>query len=354
MPHVPHSAPQPAVAEPVANALSLVRRTRAPSFRDMSPVAFDAYMQACETARAEADPWLRPAVDRRRIAALGDAFHRAYHVLDQADLPAETEEEKLTPTQLHVLLCADLFTGLRIRYDGRNDVLAGAELGLYYDTHPGLDPGRVAPDLSVVFGTGPQVDTSYVFWRQRRAPAFAMEVLSPATWRRDLGVKRDIYAKLRIRDYVIFDPLDHISPRLLGLTLSGDGYRRVPVEELPNGMVGVYSRALGLYVCHETPWPASGWHTCRHGRLRWYDPATREYLETPEEMGRRIAQASDRAVREAKRAEQEANRAQREAKRAEQEAKRAEQEAKRAAAAEARVAELTARLRALTEQSAER
>ena len=206
---------------------------------------------------------------------------------------------------------------------------------------------RAGPDLSVVFGTGPRVDTSYVFWRQRRAPAFAMEVLSPATWRRDLGVKRDIYAKLRIRDYVIFDPLDHISPRLLGLTLSGDGYRRVPVEELPNGMVGVYSRALGLYVCHETPWPASGWHACRHGRLRWYDPATREYLETPEEMGRRIAQASDRAVREAKRAEREANRAQREA-------NRAEQEAKRAAAAEARVAELTARLRALTEQSAER
>lgn len=352
---MPSLVPQPTGPAPVAKPMRLVPPAWAVNCTNMAPEAFDAYVQASETARAEADPWLRPAVDRRRILALGDAFRRPYHVLDQADLPEETEEEKLTPSPLHVLVCADLFAGLRSHYDERDDVTAGVELGHYYDTHPGLDPGRVAPDLSVVFGAGPRLHSSFVFWRQRRTPAFVMEVLSPATWRRDLGIKRDIYAKLRIRDYVIFDPGDHISPRLLGLTLWEDGYRRVPVEELPGGMVGVYSQALGLYVCHEKPWPAFGWHTYRrHGRVRWYDPAARAYLETPEEMARRIARESDRAVREAGRADDEARRADDEARRADDADRRAEQEANRAAAAEARVRELSAQLRALTQQHPER
>ena len=352
---MPSLVPQPSGHVPAAQSSPLAPPAWANSWCDMSPAAFDAHVQAFETARAEADPWLRPAVDRRCIRALGDAFHRPYHVLDQADLPEETEEEKLTPTPLHVMVCADLFAGLRIHYAERDDVAAAVELGHYYDTQAGQDPGRVAPDLSVVFGTGPRIHSSFVFWRQRRTPAFVMEVLSPATWRRDLGIKRDIYAKLRIRDYVIFDPGDHISPRLLGLTLWQDGYRRVPVEELPGGMVGVYSQALGLYVCHEKPWPAFGWHTYRrHGRVRWYDPAARAYLQTPEEIAMRLGRESDRAAHEAKRADDEARRAEHEAKRADDEATRAEHEAKRADDAEARVAELTARLRTLTQRDAER
>lgn len=338
---MPDLAPQLPVAVPAAPAVPPLGRACPPSFRDLPPEAFDAYVDAVETARAEADPWLLPAVDQRRIAALGDAFRRPYHVLDQADLPVETEEERLTPKPLHVVLCEDLSVGLRLRYGRRPDVLACAELGLYYDSLPGLGPGRVAPDLSVVFGASPQGRTSYVFWRERKAPAFAMEVLSPSTWRRDLGRKRDIYAKLGIRDYVIFDPDDHISPRLLGLTLGDGAYRRLPVEELPDGMVGVYCRTLGLYVCHERPWPATGWHADGDpGRLRWYDPAVREYIETPAEM-------TKRAATEAKRAATEAERANRETERANREAERANREAERAVAAEARTAELMARLRVL-------
>ena len=329
---MPDHALSPAPTARPPAGMCAVAKVPKPHYRDLPPEELDAYLEALETERAAADPWLLPAVDRRHIAALGDAFHRPYHTLDQADLPEETEEEKLTPAPLHVALCTGLQVGLDLRYAGRDDVLAVQELGLYYDSVAGARPGRAAPDLAVVFGASRRGRTSYVFWRERKVPAFALEVLSPSTWRRDVGIKRDIYAKLGIRDYVIFDPDDHIAPRLRGYTLRDGVYRPVPREVLPGGMVGVRSRALGLLVCHEDPWPRSGW--CADGepgKLRWYDPARRQYLEVHGEL-----------VSRAKRAEARAERAQEQA---EQERERAAREGERADAAEARVAQLMARLR---------
>ena len=142
------------------------------------------------------------------------------------------------------------------------------------------------------------VGRSYVFWRERKAPAFAMEVLSPSTWQRDVGLKRDIYAKLGIRDYVIFDPDDHIAPRLQGFALRDGAYQPVPAKALPGGMVGVWSEALGLYVCHEEPWPKSGWRTDGEvGKLRWYDPAERRYLETRRRQRRGPIKSKDEPTR---------------------------------------------------------
>ena len=319
-----------------------MREARTPHYRDLSDEALDDYIEGLEIERAAADPWLLPAVDQRRIAALGDAFHRTYHVLDQADLPEETEDEKLTPTPLHTALCVGLQAGLELRYHGRDDVLAVQELGLYYDSVSDMRAGRAAPDLSVVFGASPRGRRSYVFWRERKAPAFAMEVLSPSTWQRDVGLKRDIYAKLGIRDYVIFDPDDHITPRLQGFALRDGAYQPVPAKALPGGMVGVWSEALGLYVCHEEPWPESGWRTDGEvGKLRWYDPAERRYLETPKET-------AQRADQEQRRADQAQERVDQEQERADQAQERADQEQERADAAEARVAELMARLQSLT------
>ena len=285
-----HAGRLPALAMP-ADA-----KTPRPHYHDLSPEALDAYLEALETERAEADPWLLPAVDRRHIAALGDAFHRPYHALDQADLPEETEEEQLTPTPLHTALCMGLQVGLDLRYAGRDDVLAVQGLGLYYDSIAGARPGRAAPDLAVVFGASPCERSSYVFWRERKVPAFVMEVLSPSTWRRDVGTKHGIYANLGICDYVVFDPDDHITPRLRGYTLRDGVYRPVPREELPGGMVGVRCRSLGLHVCHEEPWPHSGWRSYGEpGKLRWYDSARGQYLEVHGEMASRAARAQERA-----------------------------------------------------------
>ena len=101
-------------------------------------------------------------------------------------------------------------------------------------------------------------------------------------------------------------------PTLAGFELSGGGYRPLPEETLPGGLVGVHSKVLGLCLCVK-PTGSEPLDVA----LRWYDLATGGFLPTRHEWadGKRQAEA------------------------------RATQEAKRRKAAEARVAELEAALR---------
>ena len=58
------------------------------------------------------------------------------------------------------------------------------------------------------------------------APDLVIEILSPGTRRRDLTVKREIYARFRVREYWIVDP-NARSVRVLAPT--GDRYVEIPV-----------------------------------------------------------------------------------------------------------------------------
>lgn len=76
-------------------------------------------------------------------------------------------------------------------------------LGLVFAGHPVIQTkdSHVEPDLIVRQPPAPKSD-----WKDAPVPILVVEVLSPTTWRRDVGPKRDFYVnEVRVPDYWIVD-----------------------------------------------------------------------------------------------------------------------------------------------------
>ena len=169
---------------------------------------------------------------------------------------------------------------------------------LYYvEGNPKLS---VAPDCYVALGLTDEAIESivrhntYLAWEVGKAPDFVMEIASPSTWRRDLGEKRDVYARMGVREYWRYDATggDFYGEPLVGERLAGEEYERMIIRHEDDGSVWGHSEALNLDL-----W----W---RDGNLRFWDPVRGEWLLSHEEEhdGRlaaeaRAASAEDRAAR---------------------------------------------------------
>ena len=208
-------------------------------------------------------------------------------------------------------------SALRVRYAGRSDVYVSCDLLIYYEE--GNPRVSVAPDVFVVFGVEDRMRMNYKVWEEGKGPDFVLEVASPSTWREDVGRKRDIYARLGVKEYWLYDPLgEHLKPALQGNRLVDGEYERQPLVKSLDGRLVLYSGTLGLEL----------WAKGR--KMRFRDPGTGLDLLSHDEE-------HDRAEREAV--------ARRSAEtRAGREAAARQQEAAARRAAEARVAELEALL----------
>ncbi len=139
----------------------------------------------------------------------------------------------------------------------------------------------------------------YVISEVGQPPDFVLEVGSPSTGRHDYTAKRDIYARLEVREYWRFDPSGgrwHDAP-LAGEVLADGVYRPLPIDYDDDGLVRGHSPSLGL----ELHW--------ENRQLRFWDPATREYLPDLVEALEALADAETRAERAESRAEQAETRA---------------------------------------------
>ena len=201
-------------------------------------------------------------------------------------------------------------SALRVHYAGRNDVYVSGDLLIYYEE--GNPRVSVAPDVFVVFGVEDRMRMNYKVWEEGKGPDFVLEVASPSTWREDVGRKRDIYARLGVKEYWMFDPLgEHLKPALQGNRLVDGEYERQPLLTSLAGRLGLHSGTLGLEL----------WAKGR--KMRFRDPETGlDLLSHDEEHAARQAAVvrADAAVA------------------------RADAAVARADAAEARVAELEALL----------
>ena len=206
----------------------------------------------------------------------------------------------------------DLFGPLRARYAPAENVYVGIDLLIYYQR--GDKERKVAPDVFVVRGVPKRSRDTYQIWEEGKAPDFVLEVASPSTAGYDAEDKMDLYARLGVREYWLYDPKGGLpKPRLQGYALSGAKYRRLRGRKRAGVKVAVWSRVLDLELRFEAD------------RLRLWDPAAKEYLLTLEE---------EKAARQQAESERE-------------EEKAARQQAEiRAEAAEQRVAELEAALKA--------
>ena len=170
-----------------------------------------------------------------------------------------------------------------------NDVLLTGEIYVRIDEE---DARELAPDF--IFAR--QVSdpkrvirrNGYVISEVGKPPDLVMEVGSLSTGRRDYTVKREGYAALGIREYWRFDPSGgeyHDRP-LAGDTLTDGDYVPIEVVAESDGRHRGYSEILELELWWE------------EGKLRFRDPASGQFLLTPEELATDRLAAQERAEEE--------------------------------------------------------
>ena len=161
-------------------------------------------------------------------------------------------------------------SALDVHFRDRPDVAVEGNRLLYYVE--GDPRSRVAPDVFVVFGVPKRRRRIYLLWEEGKAPDFVLEVTSRSTRWIDRGFKRDLYARLGVREYWLFDPTgDWLDPRLQGNRLSGDHYEPLSPSGIEGGERVFHSTVLGLDVYVD------------RGEIRFRDPATGRKLLTLEE-----------------------------------------------------------------------
>ena len=174
---------------------------------------------------------------------------------------------------------------LDAHFRDRPDVYVSGNLLLYYEE--GNNKVRVAPDVFVAFGAAKHERSSYLLWREAKAPDFVMEIASPSTYRTDQGSKRELYARMGVSEYWLYDPTgDCLAPPLQGFRLAQGRYAPIPVAQRPDGGLAARSEALGLELRLDLEAPV------QEG-LRFYDPATGEPLRSlqEEQAARKAAEA---------------------------------------------------------------
>lgn len=166
------------------------------------------------------------------------------------EYPSE-DGERMAETQLHVDAMILLTQALEDFYRGRDDVCICTDQFWYWEEgNPDL---KTAPDVMVSLGTPPERGrrerSSYRQWEENGVcPAVVFEMASMSTWRNDLGDKYDLFERLGVREYFIFDPeAKYVRPALQGYRLHGTAYRRLWAagEELESEL-GFRVRSEGL------------------------------------------------------------------------------------------------------------
>ena len=148
---------------------------------------------------------------------------------------------------------------------------------------------RVQPDVYIAL----DVDAAairqrrlYLPWEAGKPPDFALEVASASTFLNDLGRKRDVYARIGVFEYWLFDPTggDYYGQPLAGERLVDGQYAPIEITTSPDGVLKGFSSILGQYLC---------WHD---GMAGLYDLETNTYhldlIQTGEQL------AAERSARE--------------------------------------------------------
>ena len=151
----------------------------------------------------------------------------------------------------------------------RPDVLVARDGFLCWDRRD--RNARLAPDWIIAFGVDAAArmkDNGYLIWEAGKPPDIVIEVASPNTASRDLGIKRDMYAEIAVPEYWRLDPTggDLYGEPLVGEYLVDGEYRRFDLYRDDAGRILSHSPAMNLDIY----WDGEDFGI--------YDPATGQYL----------------------------------------------------------------------------
>lgn len=225
-----------------------------------------------------------------------------------------SDGEPLAETSLHVDVIITLVVLLRQylqdHFADRNPLILADQFVYYAENFPRL---RFAPDVAVLFGVAPGPRDNYKIWEEKQVPAVIFEITSPGTQKQDQETKKDLYEKIGVQEYWLFDPkAEWIPEQLRGYRLEGEDYQ--PITD-------AQSQVLGLRFQIQGP------------SLDLYRVATGEKLLLLEEVAASLqAEAVARQAAEADKAQaqQQAQQAQQQAQQAQQQAQQAQQQAEQA------------------------
>ena len=149
------------------------------------------------------------------------------------------------------------------------------EVPIGWNIHTRREVIRV-PDLLIAFNVDRALvvaEMGYSIDEHGKAPDFALEIASPNTARNDETGKRIDYANFGVREYWRFDATGGRWYRqaLAGDRLVNGEYQPIEIHRVDDDHYWGYSEVLNLVVCWE------------YGEIRFYDPATGQYLLTFDE-----------------------------------------------------------------------
>src|SRR5438094_217749 len=196
----------------------------------------------------------------------------------------DSDGKPMAETDVHRDWMVCIIERLKWRYR-RKRVYVSGNLLIYYEE--GNPKKCVAPDTFVVFGVHPGRRRIFKIWQEGKGPSFVLETTSDKTRREDQKQKKELYARLNVPEYFLYDPLgDWLDPPLQGLRLVNGEYERIPPE--PDG--SVVSKVLGIRFVLED------------GDLAMFDVVTGERIlsdgERADEEARRAQSAEQRLAEE--------------------------------------------------------
>lgn len=197
----------------------------------------------------------------------------------------ESDGQPIGESLQHVLVITHLLSALTHRFRNHSDVYVGANNLIYYVE--GFPNFSFAPDVYVIPGMDKTPRNVLKLWQEQVSPSVIIEITSSATWTQDLGDKKDLYKRLGVREYFIYDVLhEALAPALRSYRLVNSGYEPIA----PDSKDRFYSTELQLRLQEI------------EGTLRLVNPDTDEilknYIETATqiEIERERAQAAEQEI----------------------------------------------------------
>ena len=149
---------------------------------------------------------------------------------------------------------------------------------------------RVGPDCCIALGVDARAIRErllYLPWEVGKMPDFVLEMASHSTAEYDIGEKREIYERIGVGEYWLFDASggNLYGEPIVGLRQVDGRYLRIPLTHGADGSISGYSPALDLYLSWERQ------EEDGEGLLYIYDPATGRRLESYSEVKERAESA---------------------------------------------------------------
>lgn len=188
----------------------------------------------------------------------------------------ESDGQPIGETDFHFTTIILLVQALR-DYFAEQPVYVAGDLMFYYE--PGNPRAVKAPDVLVVKGVSKHKRRIYKLWEEQVVPCTIFEITSQQTGSADLTTKYQLYERLGIKEYFLFDPLgEYLQPHLQGFALVKGRYQALPLSAESE----LISRELGLILRPQ------------EDLLRLVDSYTGQVLATSHESVRRAELAEQK------------------------------------------------------------